>query len=488
MRKAILAVVLVLVLIVAIVAVRTVRLASRQIQAEPVTGIQVDEEAAADHLADVLRFRTVSYPDPAKMEYSEFDSLHQYLKQTFPTVYGALESQTVGDHSLLLTWRGQNADLKPVLLMGHMDVVPADAQNWTHPPFSGAIADGYIWGRGALDDKSTVTGLLEAAEILCKQGFRPQRTVYFAFGHDEELAGDQGAVKVAALLKAQGIRLEFVMDEGLAITDGIVPGISRPVALIGIAEKGFLSLELSVESEGGHSSAPPPHTTIGILSQAITKLESHQLPAGISGAAGEMLEALGPEMPWPNKMALANLWLFRPVLLSELQKTPSGNSLVRTTTAVTMIEGGVKENVLPASAKAIVNFRIKPGETVESVTDHVRNTIDDPEVKIKDFHGRATNPSPVSSAGSTAFRMIHTTVRQIFPDTLVAPGLVTGATDSRHYSAISEDTYRFAPFRITKEDLVRVHGINERIAVKDYSAMIRFYVQLLRNCAGSPQP
>jgi len=488
MKKAILAVVLVLVLILTIATVRTMRLTSRQMQVEPVTNIQIDTTIVADHLADTLRFRTVSYPDPSKTEYSEFDALHQYLKQTFPSVYSTLEYQTVGDYSLLFTWRGQKTELKPVLLMGHIDVVPADAKNWTHPPFSGAIADGYIWGRGALDDKSTVTGLLEAVEILTKQGFRPQRTVYFAFGHDEEIAGDKGAVQVATLLKTQGIQLEFVLDEGLAITEGIVPGAPKPVALIGIAEKGFLTLELSVESVGGHSSAPPPHTTIGILSQAITKLESHQLPSSISGAAGEMLEALGPEMSWTNKMVMANLWLFRPVLLSQLQKTPPGNSLVRTTTAVTMIQGGVKENVLPASAKATANFRIKPGETVESVTEHVRRTIDNPEVKITNPHGLATNPTPVSSTESEAFRMLHKTVRQIFPETLVAPGLVTGGTDSRHYSNISKDTYRFAPFRIAKEDLVRFHGINERISVEDYGKMVEFYVQLLRNCAVNRQP
>jgi carboxypeptidase PM20D1 len=343
-----------------------------------------------------------------------------------------------------------------------MDVVPVEAATeaqWAYPPFEGVIADGHIWGRGAMDDKSSVLGILEAAEILLAEGFQPRRTVYLAFGHDEEIGGKAG------------------------IADGVVPGVSSPVALVGIAEKGFLSLSLTVEAGTGHSSTPPPHTAIGILSMAVNKLEENQLPGDVDGIPGQMFAYVGPEMTWGMKTVFANLWLFRPLVERQLSASPGTNASIRTTTAVTMIEGGIKDNVLPSRASAIVNFRILPGDSIEKVMAHARSVINDPRVKIEKYRDDFNEPSNVSNIDSEEFRVIHKTVRQIFPNAVVAPALVVGATDARHYGRLTGSVYRFLPFRFNGEDISRLHGTNERLSVENYLQGVRFYHQLINNSA-----
>lgn len=480
MKKALLALLVSLSLLFGILIIRTFLFKSRQIALPPVEGIPVNSAEVAGRLAGALRFQTVSYQNPEQVKHSEFAGLQEYIQKLFPMVHANFEKRVIGEHSLLFTWKGRKANLKPVVLMAHMDVVPAETGSWTHPPFSGTIADGYIWGRGALDDKSCFLSILEAAEALVRQDFQPIRTIYLAFGHDEEVAGS-GAFQISEVLKEEGVEPEFVLDEGLAITQGLVPGVPLPVALIGIAEKGYLTLELTVKSAGGHSSIPPPHTGIGILSQAILKLEQNQLPAEISGPAQSLFEYLGPELPFTHRMALANLWLFGPLLKHRFSQIPGPNSLIRTTTAVTMVEGGIKENVLPTMAKARVNFRIRPGDSVAIVEKHVRDTIHSNEVEVTNPHHQSSEPSSISGTETASFLLIHRTIREIFPDTLVAPGMVSGATDSRHFSKLTSNIYRFAPFRITNEDVRRVHGANERISVESYTQMVRFYAQLIRN-------
>lgn len=370
--------------------------------------------------------------------------------------------------------------------MAHQDVVPVEPGTeggWEQPPFEGRIAGGYIWGRGAMDDKSGVLGILEAVEMLVVQGFQPTRTVYLAFGHDEEVGGSEGAVKIAELLRSRNVELEYVLDEGLAITDGIVPDIARPVALIGIAEKGFVSLELSVEVEGGHSSMPPPQSAIGILSTAINRLEKNPMPASIEGVEREMFNYLGPEMPFGKRMAIANLWLFKPMVQRTLSASPSTNASIRTTTAATIIEAGLKENVLPSKARAVLNFRILPGDRIEGVAAHVRETINDPRVQINRFGTTFNEPSAISSANSMGFQLIQRTIRGLLPEAVVAPALMLGATDSRHYAKLTNNIYRFSPQRLRPDDVRRFHGTNERISVADYARCVRFYYYLIKDSA-----
>jgi carboxypeptidase PM20D1 len=368
--------------------------------------------------------------------------------------------------------------------MGHLDVVPVDGgseKDWAFEPFAGKIAGGYILGRGTLDDKVTVIGVLEAVEHLLSGGFQPERTIYLAFGHDEEVSGTQGAVNIVKLFSGRKLDFEYILDEGGAISEGIMPNMSKPVAMVGIAEKGFVSLRLTCKGEGGHSSMPPLHTAIGILSAAIRRLEDNQLPVRLAGATQKMFEYLAPEMPFITRLAVANQWLLGGLLKGQLGKTNSGNALLRTTTAATVIKGGVKDNVIPINAEAIVNFRIIPGETVESVRRHVIRTIENPGIKVSILGDKGNNPSPVSEVDSWGFGTIQKTIHQIYPNTIVCPNLVVGATDARYFTGLSRHVFRFIPMHLKPEDLKRIHGTNERIAVADFGDCVKFYVQLIRN-------
>jgi len=443
----------------------------------------------AERLAQAIRLQTVSHQDPAQFKGQEFIGLHEHLEQAFPLAHAALTREIVEEHSLIYTWKGQQEGLKPILLMGHTDVVPAESgtdSGWAHPPFEGRISEGYIWGRGSMDNKNAVLGALEAVEMLLKERFQPRRTVYLAFGHDEEIGGQKGAARIAATLHSRGVELEYVLDEGLAITEGIVPNVSKPVAMVGIAEKGYVSVELTVESEGGHSSMPPKHTAIGILSTAIHKLERNQLPLRMDGPARQQFGTLAPEMSFAMKMVFANLWLFGGLVKRQLAASPATNAMARTTTAPTMFEAGVKENILPTKARAVVNFRLLSGDTIASVIEHVRQTVDDPRVKIEPLKGFGGEPSFVSDTASPSFSALEHTIRQVFPKVIVAPGLVMAATDSRHYADLTNGIYRFTPMWVRPGDLDRVHGTNERISIADYEQAVRFYMQLICNSDSMP--
>jgi carboxypeptidase PM20D1 len=466
--------------------INTLRFSPEMIPDEPLEPVNVDQDSAAQHLAQALRFQTVSDQEAGQGTDATFRALHQYLEDTFPGAHAMLTRERVGERSLLSTWKGRDATLEPILLMAHQDVVPVEREtlaDWEQPPFEGRIAGGHIWGRGALDDKSTLLGVMEAVELLISQGFQPRRTVYLALGGDEEIGGNDGAAQIAELLRQRHVALEYVLDEGLGIADGITPDLRSPVALIGIAEKGFVSLELSAKVESGHSSTPPPHTAIGILGAAVNRLEDRQMPASIDGVTRQMLEAIGPELPLGKRVMIANLWLFKPLVLRSLSKSPATDATIRTTPAATIVEGGLKENVLPTTARAVVNFRILPGDSIERVVSHAREVVNDPRVRVSRSGAFASEPSPVSSVNSAGFQTIQRTIRQVFPGVLVAPALVIVATDSRHYWTLTNNIYRFSPLRMRRDDLERVHGTNERISTGGHAWSVRFFFQVIRNSA-----
>lgn len=470
-------------LLVLVLGVNTWSRPSRQIHVDAAPAVAVNADAVAAHLADVLKCATVTgLPEPAATD-KEFARLHEHLRTSFPRVHAALAPQIVGGRSLLYTWQGTDPALRPIMILAHMDVVPiapGSEGDWQHPPFAGVIADGFIWGRGAWDDKANLVASLEAVELLLGEGFQPKRTVYIASGADEELGGAQGASRIAERLRESGVRLEYLLDEGLIVTQGVFPRLDAPLALIGVAEKGYVSVTLRTEGTPGHASMPPARTPIGIMSAALARLEEHPLPASLSGAAREMMEAIGPEMQGIDRVALTNLWLFKPLLVARLQKQPSTNAMLRTTTAATMFHAGNKENVLPSEVEATVNFRLLPGDSIASVLDHVRTTIADDRITLGTTPIRA-EPSKVSRTGSPAYAAIERSIRQVLPDTIVAPGLMIGATDSRHFADIADDIYRFSPMRAKPEDLARFHGTNERISISNFVEMIRFYRQLILN-------
>ncbi len=466
-----------------VVLVRTWTFTSKQLAPAPATPLTFDEEGAVRHLRRALRIMTISFQDPSRASAEAFAAFHTLLSEAFPRVHAALRRETVSDHSLLFTWAGADSSREPVLLLAHMDVVPADpSSGWTHGPFSGDLADGYIWGRGALDDKSSVLGILEAVEALLAEGFRPRRTVCLAFGHDEEVGGRNGAARIAALLQSRGVDAALSLDEGMAIVDGIVPGAERPVALVGVAEKGYLTLELTVEGAGGHSSQPPRQTTLGILGAAVARIESNPMPSDLRDPVRRMLGDLGPEMSFGMRAVLSNLWLFEPLVTWQLSGATATDAALRTTTAVTMMSGGTKENVLPTRARAVVNFRILPGDTVDDVIAHVKHTVDDDRVRF-DVRGQANGPSLVSDADSPDYALLDKAIRQVFPEVWVAPALDLAATDSRHYEPVTRNQFRFGPLWMEEEDLSRIHGPNERIGRDHYLRGIRFFAQFIRNAS-----
>jgi len=477
-------------LIVLLVVVRASWLRSSPVEAPPARLLEVDPARIARKLAAAIRFKTISHQDFAQLDREAFGGFHDFLQRSWPAVHTTLRRERVSRWSLLYTWPGLNPQLAPILFAAHQDVVPVDAgslADWTHPPYAGVIEDGVVWGRGSLDDKANVIVMLDAVERLVRQGFQPERTVYLAFGHDEEVGGPKGALAIARLLESRGVRLEMVLDEGGIVVRGFLAGIDKPIALVGIAEKGSVGIALDVESKGGHSSTPPRHTAIGQLAAAVVALESHPMPVHRGGVSGGLLDGLTPEFPFYARLVLANRWIFGPVLDVVFAGVPALDAMFRTTTAVTIIDGGVKENVLPIRARAIVNFRIHPEDSVASVVDHVRRVVG-PDVKLEvGLRSEPREPSPVSPVDSDAYRILDRSIRSVYPEAAVVPYLVVGGTDARHYYRVCDNIYRFSPFLLGSDAMTLVHGTNERLSVENLVRGVRFYARLLQDIAGAAQ-
>lgn len=443
----------------------------------------VDSSAVA-RLSEAVRIPTVTYFD-SSARIPQFRRLHALFERSYPLVHRHMRREILDSGSLLFTWRGSDTSLAPVLLMGHQDVVPVEPgteKDWTHAPFSGDIAEGFVWGRGTLDDKISVLGLLEGAEALLKRGVQPRRTVMFSFGHDEE-GGGASAARTAMLLESRGIKPWFVMDEGGAIGDGLVPGVAARVALVGVAEKGYLTLRLTARAPGGHSSMPAPENAVTIITDAVGRLRRTPLPARLNDATRAMFNTVGPSMAYKDRLVMANLWLFEPVVLSQLAKMPTGNAMLRTTTAPTMLTAGIKDNVVPQSASAVVNFRLIPGDSVAWVVRRVKEIVADERVTVEIMNGMAFDATGVSPHDSDGFKLIAQTIRDVYPGTIVSPYLVMGGTDARHFYRVSPNVYRFAPIMVKDGTMALMHGTNERVSVESYLDGVRLYTRLIEAAA-----
>ncbi len=445
---------------------------------------------APQHLAEIVKIPTISYDEPSLIKYSWYDTLHRSLEESFPRVHAVLNREIINKYSLLYTWPGSDPKLAPVVMMAHMDVVPVASHAedskpldtaWTYPPFSGAIEEGFVWGRGAMDDKLHIIAMLEAVEFLIRRGFRPARTLYLAFGHDEEIGGQEGAKKIAEYLEAKKQKMEFVLDEGAFILNGLMPGVNKPVAYIGVEEKGYVNLELRVKHTGGHSSRPLRESAIGRLSRALIRLEENPFPAKIEGATQAMLDYMSPEMSFFPRMAFANRWFLEPLLINVMSDRPASDAIMRTTIAPTMLQGSPKANVLPTLAKATVNFRILPGETVESVQERVQQVIRDEKVEVLLANTDHNDPVPMAELESNSFYLIQKTVHQIYPEAVVTPSLMIAGTDSKHFQNLTHNIFRFSPIALPQKELDGFHGINERISLDNIQKSIRFYYQLILN-------
>ena len=350
---------------------------------------------------------------------------------------------------------------------------------WKEAPFSGAVKDGIIWGRGAMDVKQTLISIMESVEMLLSTGFQPKRTIYLAFGHDEEVFGHHGAANMAKIFKKRGVEAEFILDEGMVIVRGLIPGMEQDCALIGVSEKATYSVKLTTEIEGGHSSLPASTSAIPVLAKAVDRLNENQMPAYISEPMEGYMDILGPEMSFMSRLVIANRWLFKSLVVSKYESSTAGNAMIRTTTSPTLFHSGMKSNVIPTTASATVNFRILPGESPEMVLDHIRKTIDDPRITLTPLDSNVTT-ADIADINSYGYKKVESTIRQVFPGMLVAPSLFVASSDSKHYQELSPNILRFVPMIYTKDNVKAVHGINERIPVSEFENIIRFYHQLIK--------
>ncbi|MEO5592499.1 MAG: M20/M25/M40 family metallo-hydrolase [Chitinophagaceae bacterium] len=435
-------------------------------------------DSAIQHMSQAIKLATVSISDSSAIDTATFKAFGNFLTQAYPLVHQHLSKTMADQFSFVYEWKGQNALLAPVILMGHYDVVPVEAASlntWTVTPFSGTITDTCIWGRGAADDKSGVISILEATEAMLRKGFVPQRTIYLCFGHNEEISG-AGARAIVEYLAQKKVYAEMVLDEGGEITEGKIKDVKRPVAVIGIAEKGYASFELSVQKEGGHSSMPAKETAIGILVAGLDKLKDKTPPSRLTPPTKEFLTRIGSSSTiFLNRMATANMWLFEGLTKGILSDKPEGNAMIHTTIVPTIFESGVKDNVIPSAARAIINSRILTGETAKTVEEFIRQTINDDRIQIKKLGSFDSDPSPATTITSAAYKRVESAVYKTIPNVLPAPYLMIGATDSRHYRRIADGVVNFLPMTDSKG----FHGINERLPIRDLQRAINFMMTVI---------
>ena len=435
--------------------------------------------AALEHLQQAVRLRTVSFDTSTAPDSSQFHGFSRLLRQAYPLLHRRLIKTVLGGYTLQFEWKGRDPMLAPVVLLAHYDVVPvetATTNRWQHAPFSGDRAGGRIWGRGTIDNKGNVIALLEAVETALQQNYRPARTVFVVLGHDEELGGWRGARLAAQLQQRRGLRPAFVLDEGGYVTRKKIPGMAgTPVALIGTAEKGYLTLQLTARLPGGHSSMPEAATALGLVATAVATLQQHSFPAALTPAMQDFARYVGPHLPFTKRMAFANQWLLRPLILRAYSKTAAGAAAVRTTLAPTLFQAGVKDNVVPTTAAATVNLRLLPGTSAADALAQVRAWLPDPRVSVS-VVGRVSEPTAAASPESPGFRLVAAQLRHLVPGVLPAPFLFIAQSDGRHFQPLTPNVFRFS----ATNDPQGLHGADESVAETDFLLTYRFFAGLLR--------
>jgi len=481
MKKSFLTFILLIALFIAYLLFNTFTFSSNQLQVSEVEKVEIPE-GAVDRFVKAISIRTVSFENESDFDSTQFRLFNQFLANNYPLADSLLGHQTFNEFSHLYKWTGSDESLDPMILASHIDVVPiASLRKWTVHPFTEGIKNDTIYGRGTMDDKFGVIGIMEAVEQLLQAGHQPKRTIYLAFGHDEEVSGHRGAETIVNHLHNKGIKAVLVLDEGQSIVQRMIPGLSQQVALVGIAEKGYATLELRVDLAGGHSSMPAKETAIDVLASAVHKVKEHPMPAQLTPALAGFMDKLGPEMNFQTKLFFANKNIFSPLILSAYESAGgAANASIRTTTSPTIFEAGIKSNVIPTSARAVINFRILPGETVDDIIAHINQVIEDERIKIT-VEGKPNNASPISPMEGIGYETIDKSIKQIFPNLLTAPSLVIAATDARYYYKICPNVYRFMPNYINPENLACFHGIDERVSVDEFENGIRFYRQMILN-------
>ncbi len=440
---------------------------------------QFDRDRAVKALAELIRCKTVSSHDSDLEDDKEFEKLTALLPALYPRVFEVCSVTMLPGRGLLLRWPGKS-DSAPSVMMAHYDVVPADENSWEKPPFAAVMEDGVLWGRGTLDTKVTVNGILFAADHLIARGFIPENDIYFAFSGSEEVNG-AGAPSIVDYFVQHHIQPAIVVDEGGAVVENVFPGVRQPCGLIGIAEKGMMNVQFLTRSAGGHASAPKPHTPVGVLSEACRKVEGHPFKSHIRGPAAQMFDTLGRHATFLYRMIFANLWCFG-WLLDLLGRKSGGemNALMRTTVAFTQMEGSSARNVIPTEARMVANMRLNPHDSVRSALAHLRGTVKNDAVEITVLE--ASEPSPVSATGCEAWARVASTVAETWPGCIAAPYLMVQCSDSRHYRDLSDHVYRFSAMDLSAAERATIHGNNERIRQETVGKAVEFYIRLLGKC------
>ena len=468
---------LILLALIAVILARTLMFTPKQTEQKAHPPIEQDTDASIRNLAELVRCRTVSYENPALEDDAEFEKLIEKLPTLYPRVYKTCTLQRFDGRGLLYRWPGKSEG-EAAVLMAHYDVVPVEEEHWSRPAFDAIIEDGVMWGRGTLDTKVTFNGILSGAENLIAQGFRPEHDVYFAFSGGEEINGP-GAENIVHYFKDHGIELSLVVDEGGAVVEDIFPGVKGECALIGIAEKGMLNLEYAIRGAGGHASAPAPHTPVGKLAKACTRVEGHPFKMHFTEPVLQMFDTLGRRSTFLYRMIFANLWAFGWVLDLLTRKTGGElNALVRTTVAFTQMRGSKAVNVIPPNAAIVSNLRLNPADTMDSALQYIRGVVNDPDVELKVLFGM--EPSRISRTDVEGWRIVCEAVSGTWPGCIVSPYLMVQCSDSRHYGLISDRVYRFSAMDMSAEERHMIHGNNERIRLEAVCRAVEFFMRVMK--------
>lgn len=464
-------------LFVAVILIRTLAFRPApdpQIDAMP---MDYDVQKAVDDLQAMIRCKTISDKDRSKEDEAEFAKFVELLAERFPHIHKNCTLHRPDRRALLYHWKGREEGA-PTVLMAHYDVVSVVEEGWSKPAFEGIIEDGVLWGRGTLDTKGTLNGVMQAVENLLVKGFQPKNDIYLAFGGDEEISGN-GAPSIVRWFEEKGIVPAMVLDEGGAVVEKVFPGVSRPCAVVGVAEKGMLNVKFEVSGNGGHASSPPPHTAVGMLSEACLQVENHPAPRRFNAATAGLFNTLGRHSTFVYRMIFANLWCFMP-LLDMICKKSGGelNALMRTTCAFTTMEGSKGLNVMPPHAQMTANMRIMTGETVESTLAYVRKTVKNPKVQVSCMEGN--DPSPISRTDCAEWEQLSDAIRSTWEGTLVSPYLMLACSDSRHYGNLSDKVYRFCAMALSKEERGTIHGNDERIPLETIGKTVEFYLRIIQ--------